>query len=468
MKLKNHIILSLCFGLALFQQCTTPEKDENKQTIANDTGMVWQFHDSSHANVYADPVSALKFAHQEKELSERLNYEKGIVRSLCDIGNVLWITGNYPEAIEQHLTALRISERINNSKLRARCLGNMSIVYNDMNDYNNAIFYGRQAMFLDSLNNEQDKLLVDYINLGEFYESIKPDSSLHFQNKALESAIGIGKTDQLGRIYLNLGRLNSRPPLDNSGVALQHLLSSLPLLDKKSDFHSLNQAFLEIAKIYDSKGVFDSSFYYTQKAYSTALKGKYSLGLLNANLKMYNLYKNRNKDSSLKYLEAVKDAKDSLYSIEKAMRTQNLTFMEQLRQSAIKIEQEKRHKAYIHNLEFAAIAAFIPLFFGIIILLGYVRVKPTVVESLGLFGLLLFFEFLALFLHHIFAKITDEQPIFMLPLLMIAAAVMVPFHHKVQVYVRAKLLAMYTKKKSKTLSTKNTANNRKNNQNKYT
>jgi hypothetical protein len=133
--------------------------------------------------------------------------------------------------------------------------------------------------------------------------------------------------------------------------------------------------------------------------------------------------------------------------------------MEQLRQAEIKSDEETRHKAYIHNLEFAGIAAFIPLFFGIIILLGSVRVKPSVIESLGLFGLLLFFEFVALLLHHLFSTITDEQPIYMLPLLMVTAAVMVPFHHKVQVFVRAKLSAMYAKKEKKKTVAKNRVSN---------
>jgi hypothetical protein len=65
--------------------------------------------------------------------------------------------------------------------------------------------------------------------------------------------------------------------------------------------------------------------------------------------------------------------------------------------------------------------------------------KPKTVEHLGLFGLLMPFEFIAKLMHPYLEKWTHDTPVSMLVALVILASLLVPLHHKLEHKIKGKL-----------------------------
>ena len=79
-------------------------------------------------------------------------------------------------------------------------------------------------------------------------------------------------------------------------------------------------------------------------------------------------------------------------------------------------------------------------------------------KYLGLLGLLLLFEFIAIFVHPYIDELTGHQPVWMLIILVMIAAVLVPLHHKMEHWVKEHLAKGLTRKISATPQKENPIN----------
>jgi uncharacterized membrane protein YoaK (UPF0700 family) len=118
-----------------------------------------------------------------------------------------------------------------------------------------------------------------------------------------------------------------------------------------------------------------------------------------------------------------------------------MIFRERLYQEEKQAELIQSIKERNFNLQLLAIIVFIIGFFSVILVLAKVRIRPAVVEWLGVIALLMLFEFIALLIHPFIEKWTDHSPVYMLLALMVVAAGMGPLHHK----VRGKIMSRLTR-----------------------
>jgi hypothetical protein len=69
-----------------------------------------------------------------------------------------------------------------------------------------------------------------------------------------------------------------------------------------------------------------------------------------------------------------------------------------------------------------------------------VVVNPRIIEIAGVVGLLIVFEFINLVIHPYLAEFTRDSPLPMLLILVAIAAVIVPLHHRLEHWVKYKLV----------------------------
>jgi hypothetical protein len=161
---------------------------------------------------------------------------------------------------------------------------------------------------------------------------------------------------------------------------------------------------------------------------------------LDASTFLMDYYKsNHMLDSAFVYMQLSMADKDSLFSQEKVRQVQNLSFEESLRQQALAEEKEKEAKIAGRNLQLAGIAVFIPIFSLFVLLLSRKKVKNRTIEFLGIFALLLMFEFITLLVHPYVEHWTNDTPIAMLAILVAIATFLVPLHHKLEGWVKRRL-----------------------------
>ena len=66
--------------------------------------------------------------------------------------------------------------------------------------------------------------------------------------------------------------------------------------------------------------------------------------------------------------------------------------------------------------------------------------NTKVIQFLGIVALLVIFEFLNLLLHPFLERVTDHNPVLMLLALVCIAAILIPFHHRLEKWATAKLV----------------------------
>jgi len=147
------------------------------------------------------------------------------------------------------------------------------------------------------------------------------------------------------------------------------------------------------------------------------------------------------KDSIIYYAQMQIDYKDSVSNQKRIAEFQNITFAQQLKnideQSKINEANERRK----HNIQYALITLGIIIFISIFLLLSRsIIVNEKWIEFLGVLGLLIVFEFTNLFIHPYISEATNDSPIFMLIILVIVAALLIPLHHRLEKWIKEKMV----------------------------
>lgn len=150
---------------------------------------------------------------------------------------------------------------------------------------------------------------------------------------------------------------------------------------------------------------------------------------------------NHNVDSAFMYQSATIAAKDSLFSQEKQNEIQSMTFEETMRQQEILSKKAVEEKNRSHNIQFAVMAFAIVSFISIFLLLSHtVIVNEKWIRFLGVLGLLLFFEFVNLFIHPFISVLTNDSPFHTLLVMVIVASLLIPCHHKIEHWIKEKIV----------------------------
>ena len=397
----------------------------------------------SRRYLYYRPDSALFYANDALHLSEQLQYPHGIAQAYNDIAATMFYNGNHNRALELNLKALQIRERIKDSLGISASYVNIGIVYDEMGDYRQSIYYNKKAIEIDEALQDYEALSIDYLNLGEDYLTLNLlDSALHFTQTAYSLALKAnGGIPVLPNALHNLGVIQK--VLNKPDLALAHFREALNQAEFLNDSKQATEVCYEMALLYNEKNLADSMLEYALKSLNAATAFAYQQDIIHASGLLSTHFETAGKpDSALYYLKLNLAAKDSIYNQEKVRQVQTLTFNEQLRQQEIWEAKAEAARQRRNNLQYIGIGIFIITLFSLVLLMSKVKVKPRVVEFLGLLGLLLLFEFISVLLDPWIGHFTHHNPVFILGISAAIAALLVPVHHRLTSALK-KRLAMF-------------------------
>jgi len=147
------------------------------------------------------------------------------------------------------------------------------------------------------------------------------------------------------------------------------------------------------------------------------------------------IFEKQNKiDSAYYYSKQELILRDSIFNQERLNKAQALAFNEEVRSR----ETEEQRK---ENIQYALIALGIVTFMILYLLVSRSFIaNEKIIEFFGVVALLIVFEFLNLLLHPFLEGITNHSPILMLLSLVCIAALLVPFHHRLENWATRKLV----------------------------
>jgi tetratricopeptide (TPR) repeat protein len=406
------------------------------QTEKRDSSRSLLFQKLSFEYAYNIPDSAMLFARQGFDLAKKINYEKGEIAGLGSMGIMYSAMGDDAKALEILLQALKISDG-STEKISARVLGFISSVYDNQGDVRKSLEYRFRQLEAATAVNDEAHAMLALVGIGASYSELDQlDSAMYFVQKGYRIAIRSLHRDlietalnSIGNIYLKMKKYS---------LAMEKYKMSLPFELQANGESDISSTYLNIAKIFEYQSKDDSSLYYARVSYVTAaLSGQ----LLDATAFLADYFKKRHiVDSAYYYLSAVVATKDSIFSREKIRKIQTLSFNETMRQQEITAQKKEAEENHVRNLQLLAIGVFIPIFFLGVLLLSRTKVRPRVVEFLGILSLLLFFEFITDLIYPYVSRLTNENPIWEMLFLVILAALLEPLNFKLEHWVKAHLV----------------------------
>lgn len=390
--------------------------------------------------LYLDNKALTKLA----ELSQA--FKKQNDETATDLTNLLVAVklseaGNYTNGLNIGFPILSRFEKRKDTIGVAYSYMSISYCYNYSENKQEAIMYLKKSIPLAIAIGDEKLLSNIYNNMGATYTyASMPDSGLIYAQKSVALS---------NKINYEVNLPYSLSTVAESYIENEDYDLAIPFLRRASERarkssnkelgafidNDFGQAFLGLKQ-------YDSAYYHIQKAINYYGPENNSLGLLRSYQYLSQYFEKTNKmDSANKYFRLAVIAKDSIFSMDKARLIQSMSFAEQLRQQDIENEKIKSEEDRKHNIQYALIALGIISFAIIFLLLSRGIITNTkVIEYLGVFALLVVFEFLNLLLHPMLEHITNHSPLMMLLALVCIAALLIPFHHKLEKWTTHKLV----------------------------
>lgn len=432
------IFISFCSNAAFAQQSVVDSLKNLLKTKTPDSTKVMVLDQLARNLMYSKPFEAFGFVQEGLKIAKQAKYLKGTARAYNRLGSILRITGNYASALQNHLESLKISESNNDLDGIARAYNNIGILYSEQKESEKAIEYFKKTRQIAHEINDKNLEQISTINIASDYNLLNIlDSARNYTLMAynLEKAV---KGDNFNVILMNLGEINYKEK--KYDAAIENYELSIKTSELIEDFVSLSITYLDLAKVYADLHKTESAIYFAQKALEVGKNTKSLKNMLEASIFLSGIYENLNPKIALDYYKSTASLRDSLFNSEKVKQVENISFNEQIRQKELENARKEAEYEQEHNLQLLAIAIFIIGFFLAVLQLSREEINPRVIESMGLVSLLLFFEFINLLLHPFLESITHHNPILMLLLLVLLAAILAPLHHRLSDWVSEKLV----------------------------
>ena len=197
--------------------------------------------------------------------------------------------------------------------------------------------------------NDRTLLSQAFRELGGIYLREKQlDSALAYYKKSLAYSDQVGYNKYRGNSFNSIGDIYMKKKLPE--LALANYLIALQSSIDQNNYANIGRTYIAMANYYNNIDKNDSALYYAKLGLAmTQNTGRVTLTIM-AYSTLATIYKSQKKsDSAFMYLQLATAAKDSLLSLEKIKRIQNIGFDEQLRLQELekeKIESQNKIRTY--------------------------------------------------------------------------------------------------------------------------
>jgi len=359
MKIKLSLSILLFLLQSFFAYGQISKTDSLKQLLDSekqDTSRVNLFFNLAVAYQLSKPDTALVIAQQGLSLARKINFKPGEGRCLLVTANIFTITGNYPQALEIQLEALKLFEDIHDDKRMAATLANISDVYFYEGDYRRSIEYSTKAISIQRKLHFSSALCIALINLGDTYQKTNQlDSAFIYSREGYALALSIKDVNRIGEGMSNLGDLYLKTGQPDS--AMSYYRSSIEQYKQIDNDDGSCDAYLGMAKLFLKAGKTDSCLHYAGLSLSIAKNAGFTDKIMEAGNFLAAYYKSvRNVDSAYAYQSVTIAAKDSLFSQQKANQVQSMSYSEIVRQQQIADAGERAKAQLKQNMLLGGLA----------------------------------------------------------------------------------------------------------------
>jgi serine phosphatase RsbU (regulator of sigma subunit) len=237
------------------------------KTMKSDTNKANTLHEISRAYLYElnNMEMVSHYATLELELSQKLNYKKGIAYGMLNKGIFFWSIGNYKTAMYHYKKSLIIMKDIGIRKGEGSCYLNIGQTYMDMGNYKDALVFMKEGVKVKEEVGEKKGMSGGFNNIGNLYYfqgQYKEALVNHLKSlklkEELNDKVGISMSyNNIGLVFYAQAKMEEALVYYKKGAAIQEELN---------DQQGLGNTYNNIANIYSDKENFDEALQYGLKA----------------------------------------------------------------------------------------------------------------------------------------------------------------------------------------------------------
>lgn len=322
------------------------KEDTTQVNILNSLGFEYSVSNFSKAKFYLNKA---------EQLARNLNFKKGIANSLSYLGIAYETQGDYFEALNAQISALKIREEIGDKSGISYSIHYIGDIYFGQSDLTEKASskedYNKKALeqFFKALKIAEEvedvKSIANTFNcIGNSYrEQENYTSALEFYFKAVKIRERIGDKINLSTTYVNIGKLYLKQ--ENYPEALEYLFRALKLSEELGHKRTNVKALGTIGTIYFMQKKYDKSIEFCIKSLALGRKIGYLEYIAKANKLLSQIYSaddfiGHNGDKAFKYYRTYIMERDSI-DTKKANQVE-LQFDFDKKEELAKAEQDKK------------------------------------------------------------------------------------------------------------------------------
>ena len=368
-KLAVYIILTLsCSPLVFAQLKNVDSLQKAYQKNKQDTTLVKLLNEKAidiYLQIKTD--SGLLATRQALALSRKIHYKWGEEKSLANMANFINETGDLPGSLKVTFEALPMAIQIKDYQTVAECYNTLGLTYSTLKDFKKAQEYYSKGLAIARQSHFGPFIIIECNNLSRNYiEQNQLDSALWYTNKAYKESLRQHVTYNIGFLVRNYGIIQFKK--GNYKASIGYYLKSLAQPDSKDNHYLIGEDYRRMAEAYQKLNNPDSCIYCAQRAFEEAKIERNTESVLKATALLSDIYKSKNDfKNAYEYQQIMLKAQDSLFSQQKTMQVQNLTFSEQQRQQEI----QEAQVAYENKVRFYALIGILAVVLFIVFILWF-------------------------------------------------------------------------------------------------
>ena len=233
--------------------------------------------------------TALNFAIEARNLSEKINDTSGKAQALKSIGMGYYLQGKYILAMDYWRQSLSTFQSIGDTTGIANLLNNLGIIHYSQGDDTTAIKYYLQSLGLSEKLDDKQRKFSALNNIASiYYQKQNWDTALNYFLQALPVSEEAGNTVATGYILANVGEIYSEKKDD--ARALEYFGKSIKVLANNAHVIS---AYNGIGKLYLRKGNIELALKYHKEALVLAEKLDENFRVIESLMGLANVYNRR-------------------------------------------------------------------------------------------------------------------------------------------------------------------------------
>ncbi len=295
-----------------------------------------------------EPNKSLKYAENAYKLAQDTKNSQQECLALINMGAAYWHLNNYEKVLENNFLALKLSEKINFQKGIILSKNNIGAVYNELANFNKAL-----ENYLSNYNyiieNKLDTVFefskytaICLNNIGQLYAELgDKELSIQFLTQSIEYYKKIDEFSLIIHTLINLGI--SYLEIKKYKESEQILFEAIELSQKNNLQPLLAGAFLNLGRLYIENSEYEKSIKYLKDGMKIANELKLGKLLIHGNNYLSLYYEVQNKfDTALYYHKKFKTIADSLLHEDLNYQIANMQVRYESEKKNLEIEMQKK------------------------------------------------------------------------------------------------------------------------------